>query len=120
MRPQAKRKRFSEPQYALSHRFFRGEFAVALPAVQEMRAHRLPGFFRQTGRNRLKYRLVLFLDLAQIFAKAVRVAFKRANALPRNDQTPEEIEKLHEAIVPCRQRNRLMEREFFFNRPPAL
>ncbi len=71
------------------------------------------------GSNRLKYRLVLFLDLAQIFAKAVRVALKRSNALPRNNQASEELEKLHEAIVPCRQRDRLMEREVLLDRTLA-
>src|ERR1700744_2431042 len=106
----------SEPSPALSAWLFRSEFAVALAAVQEMRSHRLPGFFRQTGGDRLKYRLVLFLDLAQIFAKAVGAAFKRADALPRNNQPPEELEKLNEASVPCRQRDRLMECKILLDR----
>src|SRR3984885_13437723 len=83
-----------------------------------MPAHRLSGFFRQAGGDRLRYRLVLLLDLAEIFAKAVRTAFKRANALPRNNQAAEKFEKFHEAIILRGQRDRLMERKILLD--PAL
>jgi len=81
-----------------------------------MPAHGLSGFVRQVGANRLRYRLMLFLDPAQIFAKAVRVTFKRANALPRNDQASEELEKPNEAIILRRQGDCLMESEVLLDR----
>ena len=72
--------------------------------------------FRRVGNDRLKDRLVLFLDPAKIFAETIRVTFKRANALPRNDQAPEEIEKLNEAAIVGRQRDGLMEGEVLLDR----
>src|SRR5580700_7631507 len=81
-----------------------------------MPAHGLSGLFRQVGANRMRYGLVLLLDLAEIFAKAVGAAFKRANALPRNNQASEKLEKFDEAIILCRQRDRLMESEVFLDR----
>jgi len=41
-----------------------------------MPAHGLSGLSREVGADRVKYRLVLFFDLAQIFARAIRVTFK--------------------------------------------
>src|ERR1019366_8344342 len=65
---------------------------------------------------RVKYRLVLFLNPVQVLAQAVRAAFKRANALPRNNQASEELEKLDEATVLRRQRDGLMESEVLLDR----
>jgi hypothetical protein len=78
-------------------------------------AHCFPGFFRQAGGDRVRDRLVLFLDLAEIFTKAIGTAFERANALARNNQPAEEFEKLGEAIVLGSQRDRLMKGKIFLD-----
>src|ERR1700730_9777780 len=81
-----------------------------------MPAHSLSGLFRQAGTNRLEYRLVLFLNPAQILAKAVRATFKRSNALPRDNQASVELEKVDEAIILGGQGDCLMKSEVLLDR----
>src|ERR1700733_7811444 len=97
-------------------RFPRSQFAVALAAFQQMPAHGVSGLFRRMGADRLKDRLVLLLDTGKVLARAFRVALKRANALPRNDQAAEKIQEFDEAAVLRGGRDRLVEREIFLDR----
>jgi len=53
------------------------------------------------GADRVKYRLVLFFDLAQIFARAIRVTFKRTDALPRNNQAVRGTREFNEKRLFC-------------------
>jgi hypothetical protein len=64
-----------------------------------MPAHGVSGFFRRMGADRLKDRLVLLFDAGQILPRAFGAAFKRANALPRNNQAAEKIQKFDKAAV---------------------
>ena len=65
--------------------------------------------------DRQEDRLVLFLDAAEILARAFRRTFERANALSGNDQAPEKIKELDEPAILCRERNGLMEGKVLFD-----
>src|SRR6185437_9878611 len=84
-----------------------------------MPAHGIPRLFRRMGADRLRDRLVLLLDAAEILPLAFRAAFKGTNALPRNDQAAEKIQKFDEAAVSGSGCNRLMEREILLDRALA-
>src|SRR5271163_3080408 len=77
----------------LGYRFFRRQFAIALAALEQVSAHGVPRLLWRVAADRLKDRLVLFLDAGEILAQSFGGALKRANALPRNDQTAEKIQK---------------------------
>src|ERR1700723_93991 len=96
--------------------FLRSEFAIALAAFQQMSAHGVSGFFRRMGADRLEDRLVLLLDAGKVLARAFRVALKRANALPRNNQAAEKIQEFNEAAVLRGTRDRLVESKIFLDR----
>src|ERR1700722_17621901 len=81
---------------ALGNRLLRGQFTVSLAALEQMPAHGVPRLLRRMRADRLKDRLILFFDTAEILARPFGRAFKRANALPGNDQAAEKIEELDE------------------------
>src|SRR5581483_6321798 len=101
---------------SLTDRLLRGEFAVTLAALGQMRAHRIARFLRGMRTDRLEDRLVLASDAAEILPRPLAFALERTNAMPGNDQPDEKIQKLDKAIVLRGERNRLMECEILLDR----
>src|SRR3569832_344919 len=84
-----------------------------------MPAHGVPRFFRRMRANRLQDRLVFFLDAAKILPRAVRIALEGSDAMSGNDEAAEKIQKLAEAAVLRRGRDRLMESKNLLDRAIA-